>query len=85
MTRYEYSTKTSHSARIGRCQDENKWYSCKFKYIAGPGGRTVKDKSFYMAELRQKNSLLTNEINRLNAEFENVTKENANVAAFENK
>lgn len=38
-----------------------------------------------MAELRQKNSLLTNEINRLNAEFENVTKENSNVAAFENK
>ena len=45
----------------------------------------IKDKSFYMAELRQKNSLLTNEINRLNSEFENVTKENANVAAFENK
>jgi uncharacterized small protein (DUF1192 family) len=38
-----------------------------------------------MAELRQQTALLTNEINRLNVEYENVTKENANVAAFENK
>lgn len=38
-----------------------------------------------MAELRQKNSLLINEINRLNAEYENVSRENSNVAAFENK
>jgi hypothetical protein len=38
-----------------------------------------------MAELRQKTSLLSNEINRLNLEYENVAKENANVAAFETK
>lgn len=48
-------------------------------------GRVVRDKTFFMTELRQKAGLLNTEMGRLNAEHEKVTKENANLAAFEKK
>ncbi len=51
----------------------------------GSYGRAIKDKSYFLGELKQKISLLSNELNTLNLEYENVTKENSNIATFEKK
>jgi intraflagellar transport protein 74 len=48
-------------------------------------GRVVRDKSFFMAELRQKMGLLAGELNKLNSEFDVISKENSSIAAFEKK
>ncbi|KAJ1336333.1 hypothetical protein BSLG_007117 [Batrachochytrium salamandrivorans] len=50
----------------------------------GPG-RMVQDVTFFQAELRQKMNLLIEEIYRINAEVNLVTKENSNYAAFEKR
>lgn len=50
----------------------------------GPG-RLIQDKTYFQAELRQKITLLSNELNRINQETEQVTRENANVASFEKR
>lgn len=51
----------------------------------GSGGRMIKDKSYYMTELKQRVATLSSELNRLNAEHETSLKENANTVAFEKK
>ena len=51
----------------------------------GATGRIIKDKTYFMTELRQKISLLSGELNRLNSEHDSVMKENANILAFEKR
>ncbi|KAJ3040027.1 Intraflagellar transport protein 74 [Rhizophlyctis rosea] len=50
----------------------------------GPG-RMIQDRTFYHTELRQRINLISAEISRLNSEYENIIKENANVASFEKR
>ncbi|KAJ3038636.1 Intraflagellar transport protein 74 [Rhizophlyctis rosea] len=52
--------------------------------VQGPG-RMIQDRTFYQSELRQRINLISSEISRLNNEYENITKENANVASFEKR
>ena len=48
-------------------------------------GRQVQDRSFFFTELRHKISLITSEIGKMNAESEQITKDNTNFATFENR
>ncbi|KND00683.1 uncharacterized protein SPPG_03805 [Spizellomyces punctatus DAOM BR117] len=52
--------------------------------VQGPG-RMVQDITFFQSELRQKITLLNNEVKRLCAEYDTLNKENANSAAFEKR
>ncbi|KAJ3182990.1 Intraflagellar transport protein 74 [Geranomyces variabilis] len=50
----------------------------------GPG-RMIQDITYFQSELRQKISLLSAELARLNAEYDLLSKENANYASFERR
>ena len=45
----------------------------------------IQDRTFYHTELRQRINLISAEISRLNSEYENIIKENANVSSFEKR
>ncbi|TPX54840.1 hypothetical protein PhCBS80983_g05707 [Powellomyces hirtus] len=50
----------------------------------GPG-RMIQDITYFQSELRQKITLLTSEINKLNNEYETISKENTNYTSFEKR
>ncbi|KAJ3020606.1 Intraflagellar transport protein 74 [Thoreauomyces humboldtii] len=50
----------------------------------GPG-RMIQDITFFQSELRQKITLLTSEINKLNNEYDSMSRENANYLSFEKR